>query len=69
MMLTRWLPLACCSVWVVKGNTLPAEAAQKTLSLSHPAPPSLLDITMDEVISLFESGTLTSVELVTVNFI
>jgi amidase len=66
MILRKWLPLACCSVWIDSGVALPGEAAQKSLSPTELTSASLLDITIDEVISLFEAGSLTSVELVTV---
>jgi amidase len=69
MILRKWLPLACCSVWITIGVALPAEAAQKPLSPTHLTSASLLDITIDEVISLFEAGSWTSVKLVTVSLV
>lgn len=68
MIFARGLPLVYCLLWTVKGIALPVEVAQNPFSRTQLAPSGLLDITIDEVTSLFEAGLLTSVELVTVSF-
>jgi len=67
MKLNNWVLLACCFAWNSIGAALPAKDAQRPILSADQTTTSLLDITIDEVISLFEHGSLTSVELVAVS--